>query len=331
MPSEMMTAWLESDDDVLEAYDGRPEPWWSSGESSYHAGVRSALAPAYQGMSSEEIDDLVDRVMESATAEDAEDFGSFLSDLGRAVAPIAAQVLPVAAPIIGTAIGGPAGAMVGQAVGQYAGQALAGGTQQQRPAAPAAPRPATPMTYAPPPAAYTAPKPAPPPAALPAPRPVAQPVQPVVAQPVASAPTTPAPAPATPSVLAQLIALLDSPALRQLLAGQVLGNAGVQAVPVGPESIPVTFPTMMEALSVLAGSAAESAPRYGESTESESTAYMRDASGQLVYDPAVPEERVAALVAQLRAGESVGAAGEAMSEAHDDSVGDWLSRAGLVQ
>jgi hypothetical protein len=89
---------------------------------------------------------------------------------------------------------------------------------------------------------------------------------------------------------------------------------------------------MMEALSVLAGTAAETAASYGESAEAESTAYLQDASGRYVYDPAVPEERAAALVAQLRAGEAASESfGESMSEASSESVGDWLTRAGIVQ
>jgi hypothetical protein len=125
---------------------------------------------------------------------------------------------------------------------------------------------------------------------------------------------------------------LESPALRQLLAGQVLGQAGVKTVPVGPENVPVSFPAMMEALSVLAGSAAESAPSYGESGEAESTAYLRDESGRFAYDPAVPEERAAALVAHVRAGEAAsGYFGASMSEARDASVGSWLAHAGLIQ
>ena len=315
MPGEMMTnAWLESDD-------GRAEPWWTGRENSYHAGLRSALSPEYQELSAEEIDDLVDRVMQSASPEDAEDFGSFLSDIGRAVGPIAAQVLPIAAPIVGTMIGGPAGAMVGNMVGQYAGKALGGG------AAPA-PRAATPPQNS-----------APRVVAPPAPRPVAQPVVPppppvsqATPEPAVAAPTATPPAAASTSALAQLIALLDSSALRQLLAGQVLGSAGVKTVPVGPENVPVSFPTMMEALSVLAGSAAQTAPAYGESAEAESTAYLRDESGRFAYDPAVPEERAAALVAHLRAGpaESEAFVGS-MGEASDASVGSWLSRAGMIQ
>jgi outer membrane biosynthesis protein TonB len=328
MPSEMITnAWLESDD-------GRQDPWFASGESPYHAGVRTALSPSYQGLSTEEIDDLVDRVMESATAEDAEDFGSFLSDLGRTVAPIAAKVLPVAAPIVGTLIGGPAGTVVGNMVGQYAGQALGGAAPAPKPVAP---RPAPQPVARPIPQPVARPTPQPVPQA--APQAVAQPVPEPVAQaepqaapttppaPTSIAPVTP-PSPAATSALAQLIALLDSPALRQLLAGQVLGSAGVKTVPVGPENIPVNFPTMMEALSVLAGNAAETATSYGESAEAESTAYLQDASGRFVYDPAVPEERASALVAQLRAGE---AASGSFGESTNESVGDWLTRAGVIQ
>ena len=78
--------------------------------------------------------------------------------------------------------------------------------------------------------------------------------------------------------------------------------------------------------------AAETAASSGESAESESTAYLQDASGRFVYDPAVPEERAAALVAQLRAGEGTSESfAEAMGEASYESVGDWLTRAGIVQ
>jgi len=211
-------------------------------------------------------------------------------------------------------------------VGQYAGQAIGGAAAPPRASAP----PSPPRT-APPPAPRIV-SPPPRPVSAPAPQPMPQAtVQPAVPAPTPSTPVAPPDAAAT-SALGQLIALLDSPALKQLLAGQLLGTAGVKTVPVGPESVPVSFPTMMEALSVLAGSAAETATSYGESAEAESTAYLQDASGRFIYDPAVPEERAAALVAHLRAGEAVpGPFAESMSEMSGESVGDWLSRAGMLQ
>jgi hypothetical protein len=305
MPNDMMMGvWIESEEEPLDT------AWWAGGDGAYQAGVRSALAPEYRHLPAEEIDELVTGVMESMSPEDAEGLGSFLGKVGRAIAPIAAKVIPVAAPIVGTMIGGPAGA----AIGQLAGQAVGG------------PAPVPVMAQPLPPPLPVAP-------AVMTPAPVSTVTAPATPTPTV-APAVPPPAPNTgQSAIAQLIALLQSPACLQSLAGQALGPAGAKTVPVGPESLPAPFPAFMNALSVLAGQAAmEAAERYGEAAEEESTSYLRDASGSFLYDPAVAEERAAALLAQLRAGESVyGGANGHPNGSRGDAVGDWFARAGLVQ
>jgi hypothetical protein len=319
MADDLMEAWIETED----------APWLDSGaawamEDPYHAAVRGALAPHYRHLPAGQLDRVVEETMESLTPLEAENFGRFLSNLGRSVAPIAAQVLPVAAPILGTVIGGPAGAAIGGTVGRLAGQAI-GGAVAPRPASPVAPRPPA----------------------------IARPAVPAsggASQPSAANPTTPAmiapPAPGAngatgaagaAGATGQLLSLLQHPALLQSIVGQVLGPAGARAVPVGPAAIPVGFGAFMNALSVLANQAASEAEAYGTLDESEATAYLRDASGQLTYDPAVAEERAAALLALLGSGEADGGTlgdwgAESGGEgAAHDRLDAWFQRSGLLQ
>jgi hypothetical protein len=299
MSSDMaMAAWIEMDDDLPGTAS------WPAGDDGYHAVLRGAVAPEYRDLAPEELDALVADVLATLPAEDAEGFGSFLGKIGRAVAPIAAKVLPVAAPLVGTAIGGPAGAAIGGTIGRFAGQALGG-----------------------------APAPLPAPLAAMAPAPVAPPP---IAAPVAAPPQAVAGG-AGGSAISQLLSLLNDPALAQSVAGQLLGGVGARTVPVGANGVPAPFAAFMNALSVLAGQAAtEAAERYGEADEAESTDYLRDELGSFVYDPAVAEERAAALLAQLRSGEAASSRAHATSNgasngAANGAVAAWLARAGLVQ
>lgn len=301
---QLTNAWIEShdggDDDVAR---------WLGAERPHHAALRAALAPGYESLPAETLDDIVGQTLASLPPDEAEGLGSFVSGLGRAIAPIASQLLPVAAPLIGTAIGGPVGAAIGTTVGQLV-----------------APRPAPPRPVAPVAVAPLAPL---------------APVAPVVAAPVAQTVGAPLAQPPVPgggqggvaSAIAQLVSLLQNPALAQSLAGQVLGPVGARTVPVGPNAVPVSFPSFMNALATLATQAATvSTEAYGEAADAECTAYLRDPSGRFAYDPAVPEDRAAALLGHLRAGEAAEA-----SEAYDgydttgESLGDWLARAGLVR
>jgi hypothetical protein len=251
---------------------------WISGEdfaeAAEYTGLRAVVAPQYRALPIEHLESTLSARLATMTPEQAEDFLSVLGGLGKSIAPIAAQVLPVAAPLIGTAFGGPIGGMLGGLAGQYAGQALAGaagGRPAQprppapaRPAAPAYPQPALGMPLA-------APSPPPPPAV---------------------------PGGASPPTAMQLLSFLQNPQLLQSILGQVMGPAGAGAVPVGAAGTPAPFGSFMNALSVLANQAASEA----ESAEDQEALpeYLVDSRGRPRCDPAVPEERAALLLQELR-------------------------------
>jgi len=317
MPDDLMEAWIESDD----------APWFEGGASwltvdPYPAAMRDAFAPQYRHLPADQLDMVIEQAMESLSPLEAENFSRFISNLGRTVAPIAAQVLPVAAPIVGTVIGGPAGAAIGGTVGRLAGQALAG-PASPRTARPPVPRPSAANVPPPPPVMAAAA----PPASSPA----------VALPPPATADAPSAPSSAT-GAIRQLLSFLQHPALLQSMLGAALGGAGARAVAAGPNATPVPFGAFMNALSVLANQAASEAEGFGEPDESEATAYLRDASGEFRYDPAVAEERAGALLALLGAHETHHGSVDAgwTGESYDngdarEGIDDWFARAGLLR
>ena len=245
------------DDDVMDVWVEAEEPWlapeWLAEEDEYYIGLRESLSPLYSEMTPEQLDAVAAATLARMTPEEAEGFGDFLSKLGRAVAPLAAQVLPIAAPIIGTAIGGPAGFAIGTTVGRLAGQA------------PGVPSPGP----APSPAQSGAPAPLPTPA-------------PSMGAPVAQ----PLPTASGSSAAAQLMTYLEDPALKKCLAGRLLVGAGRSTVPVGQAGNPVGFAEFMEALSVLANQAASEAEHYPEA-HGTSVAYLMDSGGGVRVGPGV--------------------------------------------
>jgi hypothetical protein len=253
----VMDVWIEAEEPWL-------APQWFAEEDDYYLGLRESLSPRYSEMTPEQLDAVAEAALAQMTPEEAEGFGDFLSKLGRAVAPVAAQLLPIAAPLVGTAIGGPAGAVMGSTLGRLAGQAL--GIPGPRPA---------------PPAQAGAPAPLPPPAPTLS-----------VANPLPTAPGT--------SSTAQLMKFLEDPALHQIIAGQLLGGAGRSTVPVGQAGLPVGLPAFMNALSVLAKQAASEAEHYPEEHGTASVAYLMDSEGHYQWDPASPDECAGALLTRLQ-------------------------------
>jgi hypothetical protein len=253
--------------------------------------LRPLLTEDWRDAPPGEIEALLDDITSSMTAEEAESFWSTVSNIGRSIAPIAGQVLSVAAPIVGGAVGGPVGAALGNTVGSLAGGALSslGG----RPAAPVAAAVRAPLSAAVAGVANAATR------AIPG---IAAAAVPVAAA-VAPAITAVAPAVAAPlagagagsSATSQLLSLLQNPQMLQSMLQQLLGAAGGSAVAVGSGGASAPFGAFMNALSVLAGRAA------GEA-ESESTdaSYLYGANGELIADPNSPDERAAALLAHLQ-------------------------------
>jgi hypothetical protein len=105
--------------------------------------LRSALSEQWQNASPEALDALLQEVTRGMTLEEAENFWKTLGNIGRQIAPVAGQVLGVAAPIVGGAIGGPVGAALGGVAGRFAGQALGSFGRPGPSNAPARPAPRT--------------------------------------------------------------------------------------------------------------------------------------------------------------------------------------------
>ena len=266
------------------------EPYESEDEGLYdfeEAGddfeaIRPLLAEGWRNAEPEQIEALLESITRSMTTEEAENFWSTLSNIGRSIAPIAGQVLGVAAPLVGGAIGGPVGASLGGTLGSLAGGALSslGGRPLTPPRAPGA----VSTIRAPLPAVASGVIGAMAGGAIPA---------------LSGALTTAAPASsattAATSASSQLLAFLQNPQLLQSLMQQLLGGAGGAAVPVGSAGAAAPFGAFMNALSVLAGRAAGEAE--SESTDS---SYLFGANGELIADPHSPDERAAALLEHLR-------------------------------
>jgi hypothetical protein len=119
------------------------------------------------------------------------------------------------------------------------------------------------------------------------------------AAPARMASPSPAPAGARAPASMQLLSLLQNPHLLQSILGQIMGTTGTGSVPVGAGGAPAPFGSFMNALSVLANQAASEAG--GADEQEDVPAYLLDARGRPRCDPAVPEERAAVLLQELRA------------------------------
>ena len=90
-----------------------------------YEGVREALNPAYDDLSAQEVEWLLESV--GLSAEDMEfNFKKALRSAGSFVKAAAPTLLPVAGTVVGTAFGGPAGGAIGSTLGQLAGGAIGG-------------------------------------------------------------------------------------------------------------------------------------------------------------------------------------------------------------
>jgi hypothetical protein len=285
-----------------------PEDLAGAGED-----IESALPLVLAGEASERdfeaVDDVFARVVSRLSPQETESFGSALQAVGQwandraALGQLASTVLPLAATAVGTAYGGPIGAAVGKSLGERAAQAIGG-----RPAGPAAPAaPATPAAPAPPPAA-PAPSPAPVTPAAPAPAP------PSIAP---GAPTPPA-GDGSKSA-AQLLYLVQNPAFLSSLVALALGSQGQSAVPVGAGSQQVPVGALVNLASNLIGKAAEDADALAGDAEGLSESYLRDASGCLTCDPAVPSQRADVLLRFLQEADEATAT---LADTYEETWGD---------
>lgn len=272
--------------------------------------------------------------MQNASENILRDMGRNLSGIARTIAPVA----QVAAPLVGTMIGGPAGAMLGSGLGNLIGGAAGQGSATRRTAQGAGARG---RTRAQSPAGLgqmlgqigtggipqslgslsqilggvlQAPSTRTSPAAPSAPPP-----------PAAPAPNTPNPA------AAQLMALLANPQLIQALLAQVLGTTGMAGAATVQQStgeeIRIPFAELMSTLGECALRAAAESVKLGTY---ESEDYLTDRRGNyLVTDTNDPSERADYVMNLLDA--SFLLEHEDGPESSHDEVTEWFIGNGMIQ
>jgi hypothetical protein len=279
-------------------------------DSSTYDAIRQVLRPEYRNLSDAEIDALLQRILRRMSPAEVEGFWDTVKD-------VAGQLLPVAGAAVGTYFGGPAGTAIGAQLGQTGAQLI----RPQKPAT-RAPAPAAPAAA---PAGAAAPAEAPPGVAAPEPAPAAPAAPPPTAAPAAA----PIP-PGGTSAVAQLMSLIQNPAFLKSLLSQVLGPGGQPTVPVGSQGTPVSFGPVLNALTSLAGKAAEEAAEAYPGAESvEATAYLVDPSGNFLVDPADPDARAQRLLELLQEDYQTGA--YEPGRGAFDPVTEWLIEANLVK
>jgi hypothetical protein len=96
----------------------------------YFDAIREILAPEYQILANDEIDNLLAENLEGLSFEEIE---GILSGIGKILGQAASTVLPIAGTAVGTIYGGPAGGALGGAFGGAVGKGIAGATQGGRP------------------------------------------------------------------------------------------------------------------------------------------------------------------------------------------------------
>ncbi len=101
--------------------------------------LRQNLHPKYARWSDQRVEALLEKNGIDAEAMEGffDDLGKFASGAGKTILQAAPSILPVAGQVIGTVYGGPAGAAIGGSLGSLAGQAISGATGQ-KPSAPQA-------------------------------------------------------------------------------------------------------------------------------------------------------------------------------------------------
>ncbi|MFN2397742.1 MAG: hypothetical protein ABR543_03705 [Gemmatimonadaceae bacterium] len=225
---------------------------------------------------------IVDRLSRLTPQEEESVLGA-LGDVGRwakssQVRQFAGTALPTVGTLVGTAYGGPAGAAIGGGLGGAAGKAVSGGGRSAQPrvqsARPTAALAVTPPTQAPAPTG-------------------AEPL----GEPIAHAASDPAAAGS--QAAAQLLSLVQNPALLSSLLALVMGAHGRPSVPVGEKGTEVPVGAMMNLVGTLANRAAEDAEELLSSRRDATPAYLLDDEGCVLCDPAVPSQRADALLRVL--------------------------------
>jgi hypothetical protein len=232
--------------------------------SSSVEGIRFCVHPDYSGLSSDDLESIVESSIAGMTSGTAEDFMSSLSSFGKSAVPVLERAAPDVAK--GAAAGstfGPWGAVIG------AGAGLASSLLKSQ----GKPAPAQAST---PSAASATPR---------------QAEMPAVAQ--GAAP--PAPLPTGQGAAATLVGLLQNPTVQQALISQVLGASGKEQVQTA-SGTSVPRGAINALLTQLLSLASEALPEW----ESVSEGYLKDSAGGYLIDPASHDQHAALVLSYLQ-------------------------------
>jgi hypothetical protein len=251
-------------------------------------GLSAVLGESTRSAPPDVIEQRVLGALSRLTPAQAESVAGALGDVGRffsssEVRGVAGAALPVVGTAVGTVYGGPVGAAIGGTLGGAAAQAIAG--------APSARAGSPPQAFAPPTASTQA-------AAPPAPVPGADPAPGARAS--AQTPVTGS------QSAAELLNIIQNPALLASLLALVMGSHGKVSIPVGSSGTEVPVGAMINLIGVLANRAAEDAEEILAARQDDMPAYLCDESGRLTCDPAVPSQRADALLRLLSVQDSQG-------------------------
>ena len=271
---------------------------------TYHELIGEYISPEFSHLSEEDIDEMLGEVFAGMSPEEIEGFWKSLGRVarraGRTVVRAAPSLLPVVGGAVGTLVGGPVGTAIGTSLGGMAGGLVARAASPRRTAA----------------------------ARAPARRPAPAPRRPTPPRP-ARAPARRSAVPAGGSTAtAQLLALLNNPALLQSLLSRELRGRGRTEVLAGAETIEVDFGSLMNALATLASEAARDAHAEGVAG-SGLPEYLLEDDGEPIEDAGLPEIRAQRLLELMNAAEAEERIAERAAPA--DSAAAWLLEAGVLE
>lgn len=246
-----------------------PQAYYESELTESFPELRKCLAPEYRHLPTEYIEQIIEQSFgEGVSPEDVESFfsdlGSFASKAAKTVGKALPAVLPVAGTVVGTAFGGPLGGALGGALGSVAGSAVGSAVQGKK--------------------------------VLPALKKSIRPALGGVAQAAGGAIQRAIPG-AAGGAASQLLNILAQPKVMQGLQSMAVGQLGNQAIPIAGTQVPVG--AIANLIGSLANQAAAEQQAFYYETEA-IPAYLLNSEGYPIVDPAVPEQRAAALLNLLQ-------------------------------
>lgn len=298
--------WYESDDDA----------------EDIASGLAAILGPRGLNVPPGMIERQVNEVFARLAPADAENFMNSLRDVGRTFQKVTSSkefkgivgtAAPIAGAAVGTYFGGPMGTQIGAQLGSAAGQAVTGGGmpsagQARRAVGGAVRGAATGAIHGAAAGAYQGAT-------------AAMPSLGAVLPALGIVPPQGDPA-AGSTAAAQLLSVIQNPALVASLLSLTMGASGAPTVPVGNSGTEVPVGAMVNLARTLLDRTAEDAESILLTAQEGAPAYLLDSEGCVSCDPAVSSQRADALMRLLNAEAEAEAEAEADYDEHDEDYGD---------